>query len=173
MSSEPYLGSIAMFAGNFAPRGWALCGGQLLPIAQNAALFSILGTTFGGDGRTNFALPDLRGRGPVGAGQGAGLSNIVLGEMAGAESVTLQVSNMPAHTHSIGCDNTGAGSTAPSGMVPGSDSKSAIYSSKPPNATMNAHAVGATGGSQPFSVRDPYLGINFIIALEGIYPSRD
>ena len=173
MSTEPYLGSIAMFAGNFEPRGWAFCAGQLMSIAQNTALFAILGTTFGGDGRTTFALPDLRGRGPVGTGQGPGLSNIQLGELAGAESVTLLASNMPAHNHAINCDNNGQSSASPAGLIPGVAGAVNIYSGNQPNATMNPQTVGVAGGSQPFSVRDPYLGINFIIALEGVFPSRN
>jgi microcystin-dependent protein len=166
-----------MFAGNFAPRGWAFCAGQLLSIAQNTALFSILGTTYGGDGIQTFALPDLRGRSAVGTGQGPGLSNIQLGEQAGAETVTLTVANMPSHNHLINCDNTGQSSTAPSGLIPGvSNDRTtslAIYSSNPANATMNPGMVASSGNGVPFNVRDPYLGINFIIALQGIFPSRN
>ena len=176
MSSEPYLGSIAMFGGNFAPRGWALCAGQLLPIAQNTALFSILGTTFGGDGRVTFGLPDLRGRGPVGMGQGPGLSNIQLGELAGAENVTLLTSNLPAHNHAINCDNTGSTAAQPGGLLPGMagdrSSSMNVYSSNPANAQMNPQTVGLTGSNLPVAIRDPFLGINFIIATEGIFPSR-
>jgi len=177
MSSEPYLASIAMFGGNFAPRGWALCNGQLMSIAQNTALFSLLGTTFGGDGQTTFALPDLRSRAPVGQGQGPGLSNISLGEAAGAENVTLTTANMPVHNHTLGCDNTGTTALTPAGNVPGvSDDRNAavnIYSANAPSAFMNPATIGNTGGSQPFPIRNPYLGINFIIATEGIYPSRN
>jgi microcystin-dependent protein len=177
MSTEPYLGSIVMFAGNFAPRGWAFCTGQLLSISQNTALFSILGTTFGGDGVQTFALPDLRGRTPVGAGQGPGLSNINAGDKGGTETVTLTVANMPAHNHLVNCDNTGNSSTAPSGLIPGlaNDRTTSLnlYSSNPANATMNAATIGMTGNGQPFNVRDPYLGINYIIALQGIFPSRN
>jgi microcystin-dependent protein len=166
-----------MFAGNFAPRGWAFCAGQILSIAQNTALFSILGTTFGGNGQTTFALPDLRGRSAVGVGQGPGLSNIQLGEMAGTETVTLTIANMPSHNHLINCDNTGQSSTAPSGLIPGlSDDRTTslpIYSGNAANATMNPAMVGSSGNGLPFNVRDPYLGINFIIALEGIFPSRN
>jgi microcystin-dependent protein len=166
-----------MFAGNFAPRGWAFCAGQLLSISTNTALFSILGTTFGGNGVQTFALPDLRGRAPVGTGQGPGLSNIDLGEVAGAENVNLSASNMPAHNHLINCDNTGNSSTAPSGLIPGlADDRTTsltIYSSNPPNATMNPLTVGIAGSGLPFNIRDPFLGINFIIALEGIFPSRN
>ena len=177
MSTEPYIGSIVMFAGNFAPRGWAFCAGQILPISQNTALFSILGTTYGGNGQTTFALPDLRSRNPVGAGQGPGLSNIDLGEVSGTESVTLLTSNMPAHNHLINCDNTGSSSLAPSGLLPGlSDDRNAavtVYSGAAANATMNPQMVGLAGSNIPFGIRDPFLGINFIIALEGIFPSRN
>jgi microcystin-dependent protein len=177
MSSEPFLATIAMFAGNFAPRGWALCNGQILPIAQNTALFSLLGTTFGGNGQTTFALPDLRGRAPVGAGPGPGLSDIALGEAAGSESVTLTSSNMPIHNHLVNCDPTGSSSLIPTGNVPGlSDERAAsvpIYSAAAPTTTMNPLMIGNAGQSQPFGIRNPYLGINFIIALEGIFPSRN
>jgi len=166
-----------MFAGNFAPRGWAFCAGQIMSIAQNTALFSLLGTTYGGNGQTTFALPDLRSRGPVGQGQGPGLSNIQLGEMAGTENVTLLTSNMPAHNHAINCDNTGSSAPAPSGLIPGfaGDRSTSlnVYSSNPANAQMNPQTVGLTGSNIPVGIRDPYLGINFIIALEGIFPSRN
>lgn len=177
MSTEPYLASIVMFAGNFAPRGWAFCAGQILPIAQNTALFSLLGTTFGGNGQTTFALPDLRGRAPVGQGQGPGLSNIDLGEVAGSETVTLLGTNMPAHNHTVGCDGTGSSSLNPVANIPGlSDDRNAsvtVYSAAAPNGTMNPAMIGMAGGNQPFNNRNPYLGINFIIALEGIFPSRN
>ena len=177
MSSEPFLASIVMFAGNFAPRGWAFCAGQLLPIAQNTALFSLLGTTFGGNGQTTFALPDLRGRTPVGQGQGPGLSNIDLGQSSGSESVTLISSQMPAHNHTVGCDGGGSSSLNPTANIPGlSDDRNAavtVYSANAPSGTMNPAMIGPAGGNQPFGIRNPYLGINFIIALEGIFPSRN
>lgn len=178
MSSEPYLASIVMFAGNFAPRGWAFCAGQILPIAQNTALFSLLGTTFGGNGQTTFALPDLRGRAPVGQGQGPGLSNIDLGQAAGTETVTLLSAQIPAHTHPVNCDGTGSSSLNPTNAIPGlSDDRTTsvpVYSTAAPNAVMNPLMIGPnTGGGQPFGIRNPYLGINFIIALEGIFPSRN
>src|SRR5512140_216933 len=116
--STPFIGEIVMFAGNFAPRSWALCNGQLLPIAQNTALFSILGTTYGGDGRTTFALPDLRGRVPVHPGQGPGLSNYVLGEMAGTENTTLLINNMPAHNHTLNAVSDAGDTAAPAGALP-------------------------------------------------------
>ncbi|MEO8598020.1 MAG: tail fiber protein [Candidatus Solibacter sp.] len=177
MSTEPFIGSIVMFAGNFAPRGWAFCAGQLLPIAQNTALFSILGTTYGGNGQTTFALPDLRGRTPAGAGQGPGLPNVDLGQVGGSNTVTLTVQNLPAHNHLIMCDNTGQTSTQPSGLIPGvSDDRTTtlpVYSGNPANATMSPQMVGMAGSGLPVSVQDPYLGLNYIIALEGIFPSRN
>lgn len=179
--SSPYLGQIVIFAGNFAPSGWALCQGQLLSIQQNAALFSILGTTYGGNGTSNFALPDLRGRIPIQQGQGPGLSNYILGESAGAEAVTLNSSQMPAHTHALNA-------TAASGSVPspvgaftatGIDSQSgtsldfAPATPVPTLAPMASASIGPAGGSQPVSVVQPFLSVNFIIALVGIFPSRN
>ena len=175
MSSDAMIGTIAMFGGNFAPRGWALCQGQILSIAQNTALFSLLGTTYGGNGQTTFALPDLRGRFPINPGQGPGLSNISLGEQAGTQSVTLLLTSLPAHNHTVGCDPTGSSSLIPTANVPGlSDDRSAAinnYSSNPPTAQMNQATLGLAGGGTPFSNLNPFLGINFIICMEGIYPS--
>jgi microcystin-dependent protein len=177
MSSDAMIGSIFMFGGNFAPRGYALCQGQLISIAQNTALFSILGTTYGGNGQTTFALPDLRGRSPISSGQGPGLSNIALGEQAGTANVTLVVSNLPIHNHSAGCDGAGSSSLNPIGNIPGlSDDRIAsvpIYSANAPNALMNQAMVKAAGGSQPFSNANPFLGINFIICTQGVFPSRN
>lgn len=166
---EPLIGTIIMFAGNFAPRGWALCDGQLLAISQNSALFSILGTTYGGDGRTTFALPDLRGRVPLHPGNGPGLSQYRLGERTGTEQVTLTSANLPPHTHSL------SASTAPSNddtPVGNSFAGGEFYVSSSPNAAMNPASIGSTGNGQGFDVVQPVLGINFIIALEGIFPSR-
>jgi microcystin-dependent protein len=178
MSDSPILGCIFMFAGNFAPRGFALCAGQLLPISQNTALFSILGTTYGGNGQTTFALPDLRGRSPIGAGQGPGLSNISLGEMAGTENVTLLSNNMPVHNHVLQANSGSASVGAPAGnlLADSGNSQSGgvpIYTSGTPNAQLNAQSIGLAGGNQPFSNRNPYLGINYIIATQGIFPSRN
>jgi microcystin-dependent protein len=174
---DSMIGSIVMFAGNFAPRNYALCQGQLLSIAQNTALFSILGTTYGGDGRVTFALPDLRGRSPIGSGNGPGLTPITPGEQAGTPSVTLLNSNLPAHSHLVNCDNTGQSSTTPGGQIPGlSDDRTTalpIYSSARPNATMNPAVCGLAGSNLPFSNADPFLGINFIICTQGIFPSRN
>jgi microcystin-dependent protein len=172
---DPFIGQILLFAGNFAPRGWALCQGQLLPIAQNSALFSILGTTYGGDGRTTFALPDLRGRVPVSSGQGPGLSPYTLGENGGTEQVTLLSTQMPAHTHVLVANNTAGTRAEPEGNVLAAESAGAtqIYSDASATVTMNPVSISATGGSQPHSNLQPFLCLNYIIALEGIYPSRN
>ena len=173
--TEAFIGSIVMFAGNFAPRGWAFCQGQLLSIAQNSALFSILGTTYGGNGQTTFALPDLRGRTPIGQGQGPGLTNVTLGEQAGSESVTLTPNQMPMHTHAVGCNSDSAGNPDPTNNVPGNLGR--LSTVKPfaatASATMAPTMIAAAGGSQPFSIQQPYLGLNYIICLEGIFPSRN
>lgn len=175
--SEPYIGQIMMFAGNFAPRGWALCEGQLLSIAQNSALFSILGTTYGGDGRTTFALPDLRGRVPIQPGTGPGLSPYTLGQSGGAENVSLLITNIPAHNHPLEASTAAGDSSSPQGAVPAvtvdpntQQPLNGYHSS--PNTTMAAASVGFAGGSQPHTNVQPYLSVNFIIALEGIFPSR-
>jgi microcystin-dependent protein len=181
MASEPYIGGVFIFAGNFAPSGYQLCAGQLLPINQYAALFAILGTTYGGNGTTNFALPDLRGRTAVGAGQGPGLSNVVLGEQGGAQNVTLLQSNMPSHTHAavvtINCAADGRGTDNPVGGVPDSGSGANVFGAAPDGSTMNAGmataTIGTAGSSIPFSVLNPFLGINYIIAIQGLFPSRN
>ena len=170
--SEPFLGEIRIFPYNFAPQGWAFCQGQVLPISQNTALFSLLGTTYGGNGQTTFALPDLRGRVPLGQGQGPGLSNYVLGQSGGAESATLSTSQLPAHTHPV-VANSGTGSTGrPGGAVP-ARTASATYAAAPDGTAMNAGMIGAAGGNQPFDLRQPYLALNPCIALQGIFPSRN
>ena len=164
-----------MFAGNFAPRGWALCQGQILSIAQNTALFSILGTTYGGNGQTTFALPDLRGRVPIQQGDGPGLTPISLGESAGSENVTLTISQMPAHNHLVLANET-ATTTDPKDGVPSNDSRGTpvtIYADQPDGTQMNPQMLSTVGGSQPFSIQQPYLGLNFIICTEGIFPSRN
>ena len=171
---ETFLGEIRMFAGNFAPTGWAFCQGQLLPIAQNQALFSLLGTTYGGDGRTSFALPDLRGRVPVGFGQGPGLSNRVIGEKFGSELVTLNINQMPSHNHTVNAVTTEGNQNLPTNSLPANTKAlDKEYSDANANTTMKATMVNPTGGNQPFGVTQPSLGVNFIIALQGIYPSRN
>ena len=167
--AEPFLGQLMLVPYNFAPRGWALCNGQILSIAQNTALFSLLGTTYGGNGQTTFALPDLRGRVPVSAGQGPGLSNYNLGEVAGVESVTLNMNQMPAHTHTIACNSGDPNDSSPANTVP---SGGGSYNTAA-NATMSQGTASVAGGSQPHENRHPYLVLNWIIALEGIFPSRN
>ena len=172
--SDPFLGEIKLFAGNFAPRGYALCQGQLLSIAQNSALFSILGTTYGGNGVNTFALPDLRGRVPVQPGQGPGLSSYTLGEMAGVESTTLTSNNMPIHTHSLGAVAGPGNTNSPvSAFLAAGSPEANPYAVGSASTTLSTQAIGTAGGSQPFSLLQPYLCLNFIIALEGIFPSRN
>jgi microcystin-dependent protein len=205
--SEPFLGEIRMVGFNFPPRGWALCAGQLMPIAQNTALFSLLGTTFGGDGITTFALPDYRSRSPVGMGNGPGLTPIVQGEKSGIESTTLNISQMPIHNHTAQSAAFSASLTGPI-SIPASAAATAtqaapanntvlgpiaaggragtLYATTaadttlaPFNATVTGQltpanpTIGTAGGSQPVAIRNPFLGTNFIIATEGIFPSRN
>lgn len=171
---EPFLGQLMLFGGNFAPRGWALCDGQLLPISSNSALFSILGTTYGGDGRTTFALPDLRGRAPIHQGHGPGLSDYRLGLKTGQENVTLTVANLPNHNHSVtiqtGDLDPGTSSSPTSGMVPAEASED-IYGLGT-NPVSSVTMTDSQGGSQSFSNVQPVLALNWCIALVGIYPSR-
>ncbi|HEX4137512.1 MAG TPA: tail fiber protein [Bryobacteraceae bacterium] len=183
--AEPYLGEIRMFGFNFAPQGWAMCNGQLLPINQNTALFSLLGTSYGGNGSTTFALPDLRGRVAIQQGSGVGLTPYVIGEVGGSENVTLTAQQMPTHNHAVGCDgsNTGVGGSAfgvgtggtPTNHIPGlaTSPGDAAYSNNAPNATMNPAMIGTAGGNVPHPNVQPYLALTFCIALEGIFPSRN
>jgi microcystin-dependent protein len=172
------LGEIRMFAGNFAPRGWALCNGALLPISQNDALFALIGTTYGGDGQTTFGLPDLRGRAPLHVGQGQGLSNYTLGQLSGSESVTLLVTQMAAHNHNLQMQcNAAQGSTNllnPANAFPGSaPGTNTPYAGKADAVMGSGGGGGITGGNQPHENMQPYLVVNFIIAIEGIFPSRN
>jgi microcystin-dependent protein len=170
--SEPFLGEIRMFGFNFAPVGWALCHGQLLPISENTALFSLLGTTYGGDGMTTFALPNLQSRVPVHQGQGAGLSAYVAGQAGGTETVTLAVTQMPGHTHPVKASSSGALADRPEGRVL-ARSGSHIYSHEPDASTvMSAKMLGGAGEGEPHDNIQPYLVVNFCIALTGIFPSR-
>lgn len=185
---DPFIGEIKMVGFNFTPKGYALCDGSLMPISQNSALFSLLGVTFGGDGVNTFALPDYRGRGPVGMGQGKGLSApVVQGEVAGFESVSLTLGNMPSHTHAAttaGLTASPAASTA-LGAARGADGSiigaaiGIFAESTAANATMAPIPVTGTvtispaGGNLPVGIRNPYLGTNFVIATEGVYPSRN
>lgn len=169
--SEPFVGEIRMFAGNFAPRGWALCDGQLLAVSQNDALFSLLGTIYGGDGRTTFGLPDMRGRIPLHMGTGPGLANRRIGAKAGSENVSLTSNQIPSHTHQIQASSEGGDSTAPAGKVLANSGTHPIYIDDTA-VNMSSTAIANTGGSQQHTNLQPYLCVNFIIALFGIYPSR-
>jgi microcystin-dependent protein len=168
---DPYIGEIRLFAGNFAPRGWALCNGQLLPIAQNVALFSILGTTYGGDGIQTFALPDLRGRAPVHMGRGPGLAPVTLGQARGSETVTLVEGEMPGHTHQVLVAGA-ATDTDPVGAALATSAE-ATYGAAGSGARLDLATVLPAGGGQPHENMQPYLAVNFIIALEGIFPARN
>lgn len=171
---DPLLASIIIFAGNFAPRGWALCQGQILSISQNTALFSLLGTTYGGDGRTTFALPDLRGRVPIQYGQGPGLSNYELGQSGGTETTTLLLPNLPPHNHPLNAVSDAGISSAPAGAyLSNTGALDKEYNTSGALVTMNAGAIGQAGESAPFNNVQPYLTLNFIIALQGIFPSRN
>ena len=168
--SNPTLGEITMFAGNFAPRNWALCDGQLLPISSNSALFSILGTTYGGDGRTTFALPDLRSRASVHAGNGPGLSPRSLGQKNGTETNTMTIAEMPNHNHTLNTKEEGTTADANGNFVAGSGQLSFGTST---DNDLNAAAIGDTGGNQPQNNMQPFLVVNYIIALQGVFPSRN
>ena len=171
--AEPFVGEIRMFGFNFAPQGWALCNGQLLPISQNQALFSLLGTTYGGDGTTTFALPNLQSRVPVHQGQGAGLSPYAQGQAGGAETVTLAAAQMPGHSHPVKASSSAAAADKPGGRVL-ARSGSHIYAPEPDTSTvMNANMLGDTGGSEPHDNIAPYLTVSFCIALEDIFPARN
>src|SRR2546427_5052774 len=164
--SQPFMGEIKIISWNFAPKGWAFCNGQLLPINQNQALFSILGTTYGGDGRVNFALPNLQGRVPLHVGNG-----IILGESAGEQTHTLNQSELPAHNHVPTGSSTVANQSTPVGNLWASSGQT-VYAAAP-NNSMNPQSIVPIGGSQPHDNMSPYLVLNFIIALQGIFPSRN
>jgi microcystin-dependent protein len=174
--SNPFVAEIRIFTGNFAPKGWALCDGQLLPISQNTALFSLLGTMYGGDGKSNFALPNLQGSAPMQQGQGPGLSLRVQGEVGGEQSVTLLQTEMPAHSHSAQ-GSTGSNQTTPVNNAWASGAKlgggNLYFPSTPAsNVQMNPFGTSISGGNQPHNNMMPYLGLTFIIALQGVFPAR-
>jgi microcystin-dependent protein len=169
--ADQFVAEIRIFGGNFAPTGWAFCDGQILPISQNTALFSLLGTTYGGDGRSTFALPDLRGRSPLHQGQGPGLTSRPLGESAGVETVVLTQSQIPVHTHTL-AGGGAAASTNPSGNVFGTPASAKIYGSATSMVPMSSAAIGPAGQNQAHDNRQPYLALSFIIALQGIFPPR-
>jgi microcystin-dependent protein len=187
----PFLSMLLLWPCNFAPMGWQLCAGQLLAISQNSALFSLIGTYYGGDGVTTFALPDFRGRVPVGAGQGPGRSPYVIGQTGGTETTTLTINQMPAHSHAVSLSITVSASNAQATTsVPAAGNSLAApydilnanpiagYNTSAPNTAINVGAgsvsgqTAATGGSQPFSILQPFLVVNYIIALQGVFPSR-
>ena len=183
-AQDPYVGEIRIFAGNFAPYGWMFCEGQLLPISEYETLFNLIGTTYGGDGQSTFALPDLRGRLPIGTGQRPGGSNFTLGQMSGAESVTLTTANMPSHQHNsqLMVNNGNAtvnvpssnSSIANSGTLSGRPFMPDLsYSNASTDVLLDTGVTANTGSSQPISIMKPYLGVNYIISLYGIYPTQN
>lgn len=163
--AQPYIGEIRMFAGNFAPAGWEFCAGQLMPIAENEALFILIGTTYGGDGESTFALPDLRGRIPIHQG-----NSFILAETGGAEEITLTVSQIAAHSHPVLASQAFANESSPQGNVPAQSSAADLYIEDIANVNLAAQSVSSVGGSQPHSNMQPYLCVSFIISLFGIYP---
>lgn len=167
--SEPFIGEIRPFAGNFAPKGWALCNGQTLPIARFSALFAILNTTYGGDGRTTFALPNLQGIAPMHWGSGPGLTPREIGETGGSSTVTVLATEMPAHTHAVTGSQSSASALGPAGNVLGDAS---LYAAPPYTQAMSAQSITVAGGSQPHDNMQPYLGVTYMIALQGIFPPR-
>jgi microcystin-dependent protein len=164
--AQPYVGEVRMFAGNFAPAGWMFCEGQLLPISENETLFQLIGTTYGGDGQSTFALPDLRGRIPIHQGNG-----FILAETGGAEQITLTVNQVPVHGHPFLASPGPGTASSPAMRVPAEQGTINLYIEDTPNAVMNAVAVGSVGGSQPHTNFQPYLCVDFIISLFGIFPS--
>lgn len=171
--ADPFVAEIRIFPFNFAPKGWAWCDGQILPLSQNTALFSLLGTTYGGDGKSNFALPDLQGRSPMHPGQGPGLSLHDLGESGGSETVTLLESEIPAHTHALMSNAAAANRTNPVGNSPARVAGAAPYvPAAAPSAQLAPEALAPAGGDQPHNNLQPYLTFYFCIALQGVFPPR-
>jgi microcystin-dependent protein len=165
--SNPFIGEIRMFGGNFAPAGWAFCNGALMPISENDALFNLIGTTYGGDGMETFALPNLQSRVPVHVGPG-----FSLGEVGGTETVTLTTSQIPAHSHVPQCNSGTGNAQGPGGNVWASPTTGTIYADVAPNQAMDPAAIGSSGGSQPHDNMIPFLAINFILSLFGVFPSQ-
>jgi microcystin-dependent protein len=173
--ADPFVAEIRIFPFNFAPRGWAFCNGQLMPISQNTALFSLLGTTYGGDGKSTFALPNIQGRAPMHPGQGPGLSLHDLGETGGSDTVTLQQSEMPAHNHAMGAQTAPLGAVAaPAGATLGRPATGGLYvtGANPALVTMSPSVLAAAGGGLPHNNLQPYLTLNFCIAQQGVFPAR-
>jgi microcystin-dependent protein len=171
--SEPFVAQIQIFGFNFPPQGWAFCQGQILPISQNTALFSLLGTQFGGDGRSNFALPNLQGSVPIGQGQGPGLTQRNLGDTGGEPFVTLLSNQLPAHTHAANCNNNVGTAYDPAGQVWSQDAGgNQEYGSGTPAGQMSPNAILPAGGGQPHNNLQPYLALNYCIAMQGVFPPR-
>jgi microcystin-dependent protein len=169
---DPFVAEIRIFPFNFAPKGWAWCDGQLLPLSQNTALFSLLGTTYGGNGKSNFALPDLQGRAPMHPGQGPGLSLHDLGETGGSETVSLLESEIPSHSHSLNAVNVAANSKTPAGNGFARATANIYLAPPQPMVTMSDQAIAPAGGDQPHNNMQPYLTLYFNIALQGVFPPR-
>lgn len=170
--NEPFLGEVQWFAGNFAPRGWAFCDGQLLPINGNEALFSILGTTYGGDGRTTLGLPDMRGRGMVHDGSGPGLTSRRLGEKSGRETETLTATQLPNHTHTLRADSSGGDTVLPNDRVISKVGRLRVFDGAP-DVDMGASSIASVGGGQSHNNMQPNIALNCIIALQGVFPPRN
>ncbi|KWV46309.1 phage tail protein [Bradyrhizobium macuxiense] len=170
--SDPFLGEIRMFGGNFAPAGWATCDGQLLPISGNDALFTLIGTTYGGDGQNTFALPNLAARIPIHSGQGTGLSPYVLGQLGGTPTVTLTTGQIPFHNHNFMASTANGGQASPQNAFVASPTAVKEWLPHPAVAAMNAASILNTGGGQPHENMMPYLVVTFIIALTGIFPTQ-
>jgi microcystin-dependent protein len=170
--ADPFVAEIRIFGFNFAPKGWAFCDGQLLPLSQNTALFSLLGTTYGGDGKSNFALPDMQGNAPMHPGQGPGLSLHDLGETGGSETVTLLESEMPAHSHAFQFSNNDSGVQTPPGQLLAGGVGVGQYAAPGPLVQMNPSVIAPAGGDLPHNNMQPYLTLNFCIALQGVFPPR-
>ena len=170
-SQDPFIGEIRIFAGNFAPKGWAFCSGQILPISQNTALFSLLGTTYGGNGSSTFALPNLNGRVPIHPSQGPGLSYYDLGEVGGSETVTLTTANLPAHNHTIPASTISGTTSVPTNAVPANTLNTDKEYASSSNTTMME--TGSAGSDVPVNIQQPYISLNYIIALQGVFPPRN
>lgn len=170
--ADPFVSEIRIFSFNFAPKGWAFCNGQILPISQNTALFSLLGTTYGGNGASNFALPDMQGRTPMHPGQGPGLSLHDLGEMGGSETVTLLESEIPSHSHTLSVASLNSQSTTPVNNSLGRGNPVRVYTSGSPATAMGANSIATAGGGLPHNNMMPYLTMSFCIALQGVFPAR-
>ena len=170
--AQPYIGEIRLFAGNYAPAGWAFCNGQLMPISENDALFVVLGTRYGGDGQETFALPDLRGRVPVHQGTGPGLSAAVMGESAGVEDVTLTMQQIPNHSHALVATGSAATDVGPVGSVHATTAVKRTYTAGGTPTTLALQSISPAGGSQPHPNMQPFLGLNYIISLFGLFPSQ-